>query len=370
MKIRDFQIERYFAKYEFKAPYLLSTSDCETFTVKDILELGEGVDLGELRLGYTEPLGHPELREQIAELYHEVSPDQVFVTAGAEEAIFLFMHTVLNPGDHIIYMSPAYQSLYEIARSIGCEATPWNLREEDGWEPDLSELEAMIRPNTKAIVVNIPHNPTGYLMAREKFHEVINIARENQLYLFSDEVYRLLEYMEAQRLPAACDEYKKGVSLGVMSKSFGLAGLRIGWIATQDEELLEKMAALKDYTSICNSAPSEMIAIAALKSKSYLLERNLEIIMRNLDLLDEFFDKHTELFLWQKPLAGSIAFPRLVIDQHVEDFCVKLVESTGVLLLPGNYYGYSDKNFRIGFGRRNMPEGLALFDAYLDQHYR
>lgn len=369
MKIRDFQIERYFAKYEFKAPYLLSSSDCETFAVKEILDLGEGMDLGELRLGYTESLGHPDLRAQIAELYHEVTPDQVFVTAGAEEGIFLFMNVVLQPGDHIIYMSPAYQSLFEIARSIGCEATPWVLKEEDGWEPDLTELETMIRPNTKAIIINMPNNPTGYLMGREKFQEVINIARENQLYLFSDEVYRFLEFMEAQRLPAACDEYKKAVTLGVMSKSFGLAGLRIGWVVTQDEELLERMAAMKDYTSICNSAPSEAIAIAALKNKSYLLERNLEIIMRNVDLLDDFFDKHDAIMAWQKPLAGSIAFPRLLIDEPVEEFCVKLVESKGVLLLPGNFYG-SEKHFRIGFGRRNMPEALALFDEYLEQNYR
>lgn len=370
MKIRDFQLERYFAKYEFRAPYLLSSSDCETFTVQEILELGEGVDLGELRLGYTEPLGHPDLRAQIAELYQDMSPDQVMVTAGAEEAIFLFMNVVLSPGDHIIYMSPSYQSLYEIARSIGCEVTPWSLREEESWEPDLSELETLIRPNTKAIIVNLPHNPTGYLMSREKFQGLVNIARENQLYLFSDEVYRFLEFMEAQRLPAACDEYKKGVSIGVMSKAFGLAGLRIGWIVTQDEELLCKMAALKDYTSICNSAPSEVIATAALKSKSYLLERNLEIILRNLELLDTFFEKHKEIVSWHKPLAGSIAFPRILVNEHVEDFCVKLVESKGVLLAPGNYYGGSDKSFRVGFGRKNMPEALALFDEYLEENYR
>ena len=370
MKIRDFQLERFFAKYEFKAPYLLSSSDCETFSLGEILELEEGLKLEDLRLGYTEPLGHPGLREEIAALYQEVDPDQILVTSGAEEAIFIFMNVVLNPGDHVIYMSPAYQSLYEIAHSIGCEVTPWQLKEDDGWEPDIEELENAIRPNTKAIIINTPHNPTGYHMSLDKFEYVVNLARERKIYLFSDEVYRFLEYMEAQRLPAAADLYKRGVSLGVMSKAFGLAGLRIGWVAIKDKDLYQKMAAYKDYTSICNSAPSEAIAIAALRNKAHLLERNLEIIGRNLKLLDEFFTNYSDIMTWQKPLAGSIAFPRLLVNESAEEFCVKLVESTGVLLLPSNFYEVDDQHFRIGYGRKNMPEGLAILEEYLQKNYR
>lgn len=370
MKIRDFLLERYFAKYEFKAPYLLCNSDCETFSVQEILDLGEEIDLGNLRLGYTEPMGHPGLRDEIAKLYQNTDPDDIIVTAGAEEAIFIFMNVALEPGDHIICMWPAYQSLFEIAHSIGCEVSPWKLREEESWEPDLEELEALIRPTTKAIIINSPHNPTGYLMSKEKFTAVINICRERELYLFSDEVYRNLEYYEAQRLPAASDVYRKGVSLGVLSKAFGLAGLRIGWIAAQDQTLLQKFAAFKDYTSICNSAPSEFIATAALKSRAHLLERNLEIIMQNLVLLDEFFSQHEELLTWVRPFAGSIAFPRILIDEHVEDFCVKLVEERGVLLLPGNYYDAGDKHFRIGYGRKNFAEGLEIFDDYLKSKYK
>lgn len=370
MKIRDFQLERFFAKYEFKAPYLLCTSDCETFTVGEILELEEALKLEDLRLGYTEPLGHPMLREEIAALYQEITPEQVMVTSGAEEAIFLFMNAVLNPGDHVIYMWPAYQSLFEVARAIGCEVTPWQLKEEDGWEPDLEELENLIRPNTRAIIINTPHNPTGYLMALDKFEYVINLARERKIYLFSDEVYRFLEYTEAQRLPAAADLYRKGVSLGVMSKAFGLAGLRIGWLAIKDSGLFNKVAAFKDYTTICNSAPSEAIAIAALRNKAHLLERNLEIVGRNVKLLEEFFTEFSDIMTWQKPFAGAIAFPRLTIEESAEEFCVKLVESKGVLLLPGNYYGAGEKHFRIGFGRKNMPEGLAVLEEYLRQTYR
>lgn len=371
MKIRDFLLERYFSKYEFRAPYLLCSSDCESFTVNQILEMEDGpTDLQELWLGYTETLGHPELREQIVSLYQTATTDDIIVTSGAEEAIFIFMNVALKPGDHIIYMWPAYQSLHEIARSIGCEVTPWKLKEDEGWEPDLNELEAAIQPNTKAIIINTPHNPTGYLMAKDTLQQVVKLARKHDLYLFSDEVYRLLEYKESYRLPAAVDCYEKAVSLGVMSKSFGLAGLRIGWIVSKDQELLKKFASFKDYTSICNSAPSEYLAILALKNKELILERNLEIVMQNQKLLTDFFSKYSDLFYWQKRRAGVIAFPRLLIPEPVEEFCVRLVEEKGVLLLPGNYYDAGDNNFRIGYGRRNMPKALQIFDEYLHEKYR
>lgn len=371
MKINDFQLERFFAKYEFKAPYLLSSSDCESFSVNEILEMaGDDTDMGDLWLGYTESLGDPELRGEIVDLYQNISSDEVIVTAGAEEAIFVFMNVALEEDDHVICMFPAYQSLFEIANSIGCEVSHWELKEENGWEPDLNELRDAIRPNTRAIIINTPHNPTGYLFSQKKLEEVIEVARKNDLYLFSDEVYKFLEHDEKDRLPSVCDHYEKGISLGVMSKSFGLAGLRIGWIATQDEELYREFASFKDYTSICNSAPSEYLAIRALQNKDKLVKRNLGIIEENMELLDQFFEKYDDLFEWQKPKAGSIAFPRLTIDEPIEEFCIKLVEETGVLLLPGNYYFAGDKNFRIGFGRKNMPEALSILDDYLEKNYR
>ncbi len=371
MIIQDFQLERFFAKYEFKAPYLLCSSDCESFTVKQILELeDDAADLGELWLGYTETLGHPDLRVEIANLYKTITYDNVIVTAGAEEAIFIFMNIALKPGDHLIYMSPAYQSLFEIARSIDCELTPWILKEEDGWDADLEELKMAIQPNTRAIVLNNPHNPTGYLMSKEHLAQVVELAKAHDLYILSDEVYRYLEYKEAYRLPAICDLYEKGISLGVMSKAFGLAGLRIGWICTKDQDIFERFASYKDYTSICNSAPSEYLAIVALKNKERLLERNLEIIGNNLRLLDDFFVQYADLLSWHRPRAGSIAFPRLLVDEFIEDFCIRLVEEQGVLLAPGNYYGAGDKNFRIGFGRKNMPQALRLLEDYLQKYYR
>lgn len=371
MKIRPFKLERFFAKYEFKAPYLLSVSDCESFTVQEILSLEPGAAeaFGRHWLGYTESPGALELRQEITGLYTTIEPDQVLVHAGAEDAIFSFMNVALEPGDHLIAHFPCYQSLAEIASAIGCEVTLWEAREEDGWELDLNFLTNAIKPNTRAIVINSPHNPTGYLMSREKFKAIIEIAREHDLLLFSDEVYRFLEYRETDRLPAACDLYDKAVSLGVMSKTFGLPGLRIGWVATRNEELYRGMAAFKDYTSLCNSAPSEFLAMLALRHKEKLVERNKAIALENLALLNPFFQRYSAIFNWQPPKAGVIAFPSLRLKRDVEEFCLDLVEKKGVLLLPGNYYDFGNKNFRVGFGRKNMPLSLAKLDEYLQENF-
>jgi aspartate/methionine/tyrosine aminotransferase len=276
------------------------------------------------------------------------------------------MHAVLNTKDHVIVHWPCYQSLAEVARSIGCQVSLWKAREENGWALDLAELKRNIQPNTRAIIINTPHNPTGYLMASAVFQEVSCIARENGIILFSDEVYRESEYRSEDRLPAACDFGEHAVSLGVMSKTYGLPGLRIGWIATCNAEVYDGMAALKDYTTICNSAPSEFLAELALRHREVLVERSLEIITGNLKVLDQFFHRHAALFAWRRPQAGSIGFPRL-LGKDVEAFCEALVKSAGVLLLPGTLYEDDGNHFRIGFGRKNMPEAIARLERFLQQ---
>ncbi len=286
---------------------------------------------------------------------------------GAEEAIFNFMSACLKPGDHIIVHAPCYQSLAEVARSIGCAVSLWTTSDADGWELDTTWLENNIRANTRALVVNCPHNPTGYLMSREKQQAIITIARTHHLLLFSDEVYRFLEHDAHDRLPAACDLYENAVSLGVMSKTYGLAGLRIGWIATRNRDIYTQMAAFKDYLSICNSAPSEFLSIVALRHRDAIARRNLDIVHANLDLLDTFFAQHTDLFDWQRPKASSTAFLRLKGEGSAEAFCRDVVESQGVLLLPSTCFDYGDKHFRIGFGRKNLPEALEHFDHYLSK---
>ncbi len=366
MQIKPFKLERYFAKYEFNAKYLLASSDCESLSIEDLLALEDGAEaqFKEHWLGYTESQGSPALRKEISQIYESISPDQILVHTGAEEAIFTFIQAALEPGDHLIVHWPCYQSLYEIAASIGCQLSRWVSRSENNWELDVDELKGLIQPNTKAIVINTPHNPTGYLMSRESYQETWQIAQSHGIILFCDEVYRESEYDPADRIPAACDLGELGVSLGVMSKSYGLAGLRIGWIATQNTDLYQKISHLKDYTTICNSAPSEFLAALALRHREKLLARNLKIITGNLKLLDSFFARQESQFSWIRPRAGSIAFPRL-IGQDIEEFCDELVKIQGVMLLPGTVYDHPGNHFRIGFGRKNMPEALAKLEEYL-----
>ena len=366
MKINPFRLERYFAKYEFNVKYLLASSDCESLSIEDLLALEDGAELRfkEQRLGYTESQGSPTLREEISRIYESISPDQILIHAGAEEAVFTFMQAALDPGDHLIAHWPCYQSLYEIAASISCQISNWEARSENNWELDLDDLKGLVQPDTKAIVINTPHNPTGYLMSRETYQETWQIAQAQGILLFCDEVYRESEYDPADRLPAACDLGELGVSLGVMSKTYGLAGLRIGWIATEDPDLYQKISHLKDYTTICNSAPSEFLAELALRHREKLTARNLEIITWNLALLDGFFGRYEDQFSWIKPKAGPIAFPQL-IGRDVNEFCRQLVSDQGVMLLPGTVYDHPENHFRIGFGRQNMPEALVRLEEFI-----
>jgi aspartate/methionine/tyrosine aminotransferase len=366
MQLPAFKLERYFAKYEFNTPYLLSSSDCEAMTVAELLafEPSAAENFKQVWLGYTESLGSLPLREAITGLYQTIRPEQVLVHTGAEEAIFLFMHAFLNPNDHVIVHWPCYQSLTEVAGSIGCDVSPWRAREENSWALDIDELHRLIRPNTKLLVINTPHNPTGYLMSESDFRSLNGLARERNIFVFSDEVYRESEYDPAARLPAACDLNPDALSLGVTSKTYGLAGLRIGWIATRNPEILNRMAALKDYTTICNSAPSEYLATLALRHHEELVDRNLGIIGQNLGVLDGFFERHAPRFSWIRPRAGSMCFPHYV-GGDVESFCQQMVEDAGVLLLPGSLYGDTGNHFRLGLGRKNLPEGIYQVEEFL-----
>jgi aspartate/methionine/tyrosine aminotransferase len=368
MQLPPFTLERYFSQFEFSVELNLCASDCESMSIRELLAMEPGADerfLG-LHLGYTETQGSPALRQQVSNLYSHTDPQSILIHNGAEEGIFLFMAAMLERGDHVIVHCPCYQSLQEIARVIGCRLTPWNAREEDGWSLDPRELERHIRHDTRVIVINTPHNPTGYHMSQDVFSEVMRIADNHGIIVFSDEVYRGLEYQDSDHLPAACDTSEHAVSLGVMSKTYGLAGLRIGWIATRNRQVLSRIQGVKDYTTICSSAPGEFLAEVALRHGEALVRRSKDIITENLKLLRQFFGRHAERFEWRNPKAGPTAFPRL-IGGEAGNFCSTLARKSGVLLLPGSVYDDSGNHFRIGFGRKNMPEAVARLDAFLQR---
>jgi aspartate/methionine/tyrosine aminotransferase len=368
MRIADFELERFFARWEFAVRHLLCASDVEAWPMGDLLALADDETARlwrDLRLGYKESTGHPLLRREIAGLYETLTPDDVLVASGAEEGIFALVNVLLGPGDHAIVTWPGYQSLYEVARGCGADVTLHELREADGWAIDLDALHRQVTPRTRLIVINAPHNPTGMLPDRATFDAVVALAAEAGAHLLVDEVYRYLEFDDADRLPAGADAGSHVISLGVMSKSFAMAGLRIGWLATRDRDILARVAAFKDYTTICASAPSEILALIGLRARDRVLARSRSIVADNLAQLDELFERWPGVLSWVRPRGGSIGFPRLRPDLDADAFAAGLVEAEGVLLLPGSRFGHPGNHFRIGFGRTDLPEAVAGLERYL-----
>ena len=368
MNFPAFRLERFFAKHEFTAAYLLSASDSETWSLEELLHGASDESLAlwsGMRFSYTESQGHPLLRAEAARLYAEMKPEDILI-AVPEEAVFILMQALLGAGDHAVVVTPAYQSLYEVAAGTGCEVTRLMLRAEGArWHLDLDELQRSLNERTRLMVVNFPHNPTGYMPAPEEFAALVDLARSRGLYLFSDEMYRLLEHDPARRLPAVCEAYEKGVSLTGLSKSFGLPGLRVGWLATRDRALLERCMGLKDYTTICGSAPSEILAILALRSKEELLRRNRGILAHNLAAARSFFTQHDGLFRWMEPEGGPVAFPAWTGPGTAEEFGRRLLEEQGVLIAHGGLFEYPGEHFRVGMGRRNFPHALERLGTFL-----
>ncbi len=367
MKIAPFKLERYYTLHEFSSEYSLCNSDCEAMTIQELLalEVGAAERFQNQWLGYTESKGSPLLRNDIGSIYNIITPDDLLVCTGAQEPIFLFAQANLKADDHVIVQTPCYQSVQSVPESIGCTVSKWEVvYKDDRPSFDLSQLSDLITDKTKVIFLNTPHNPTGFHFSKEQQMEVITIARKNNIIIFCDEVYRELEHSPAYAIPAFADAYELGVSIGVLSKSYGLPGLRIGWVASKNKEILEKIAILKEYTTICNSAPSEFLAGVALRNRATILARNLHIVKQNLRLFDIFFEKYTELFSWWRPQAGPIAFVQMKFDTNDMLFAERTLREKKVLLLPGGIYEFPGY-FRIGFGRTGIPKALAKFEEFV-----
>ena len=368
MQLHDFQVERYFAKYEFSAKYLLSSSDCDGFSLKYVLDLAsdsEQEQWDSLKLGYTETRGSEPLRQAIQQHYQHVQLDEILVSSPGE-ANFIFMNVLLNAGDHVICMSPMYQSLYQVAKDLGCDLSFWQPTiAQNQWYYDPADLKKLLRPNTRLIVLNFPHNPTGFSPEFNDYQEIISIARQAGITVFSDEMYRFLEHSNRAALPAACDLYENAVSLWGTAKTFGLAGLRLGWLCSKNKVLLKKIESFKDYLSICNSATSEILATIALNNLDQFVAPNLAKIRSNLQLFEQFHQRNQDFFDFPKPQSGSTAFIQLKIKEPAMDFAEKLVQAKGIMLLPSETFEYGNAHVRIGFGRANMPEILEIFEPYL-----
>jgi aspartate/methionine/tyrosine aminotransferase len=369
MNIRSFALERFMSRYEFEARWSIASSDCESYRLAEVLAWADEECLRlwqDLRLGYTESLGLPLLRREIASLYTSMAADDILEVV-PEEGILLVMAALLKPGDHVIATYPAYQTLYGIAEEMGCEVTYWRPDEEQGWRFDPAFVSSQLRSSTRLIVVNFPHNPTGFVPSLGEFEELVSLARQADAHLFCDEMYRGLELDPGARLPSAAERYDKAVTLSGMSKAFSMPGLRVGWLVSRDHELRERLAALKDYTTICGAAPSEILALMGLRSRERIIDRNLETIGTNLGHLEKLCAARPDLLRFTAPRAGSVCFPRLLAPEGALSFCRRLVEEAGVLLLPSTVFDYGDGHVRFGLGRLDFEEGVAALSRWLDE---
>ena len=368
----DFRLETYLARWEFAARFYMTASDAESMSLAELLSLAAPDDreaFERLWLGYTPTFGGEALRHAVASTYSAVSAENVLAFAGGGEAIYVALHALLGPDDHAIVVTPTYQSLETITLSLSA-VTGVSLHADDGWKLDLNEVRDRIKPNTKLIAINFPNNPTGKLPSPAEFDELIKICRAHGIWLLSDEVYRLIERSPALRLPAAVDHYERGLSVSVVSKVYGLSGLRIGWVAAQDRDLLQRMERIKHYLSICNSGPGEALAVIALGAKERILDRNRTLINANLKCVGEFFTEFPDLFEWDTPDAGTVGYPRYKGADGVETFARRLVEEANVLLLPASIFQSDltplpEDRFRIGYARSYVPAGLDAMRDWL-----
>lgn len=372
-RLPEFRLETYFSRWEFAARYNLTASDAQTLTVAELLALGSDDDrqaFAELGLGYGETWGSDPLRAAVADTYEVCDPDDVLAFAGAEEAIYWLMQVLAGPGDHVIMTVPNYQSMETVARAGGAEVSGILLDESAGWSFDVDAVRAALRPNTRLVAVNFPNNPTGALPDHETWRSLVQLCDERGIRLVADEVYRGLELDPSTRLPQAADLLPTAVSVNVMSKSYGLPGLRIGWVACRDHTVLETLERHKHYTSICNAGPSEFLATVALRAGERVQARNRDIIATNRPVFDAFFAGHADRFEWAPPDGGCVAYPRYRGADGVEAFCRDLVEQAGVLLLPASIYA-SDlaaaptDRFRVGIGRRDPGPALQAIEQFL-----
>lgn len=370
MRLAPFALERWFARYEFAVRINLGASCAPVTSTTDLLA-SAGTAAREsylsLELDYIPNTGGAELRREIAGLYQGLETGDIQVTTGASEAIFLLMSSTFQPGENIIVQQPAYQSLSEVARAAGVEIRAWPLKAEPEYAIDLALLERLIDERSRAVVINNPHNPTGFVMSHLELAGVVELVDRHDLLLVSDEVYRGITHRPEDELPPAAGLTPRAVSIGDMTKPFGLGGLRIGWLACRNRKLLDRCGVMRDYTTMCSAGPAEFLAALALQHRESLLAQKRAVARANLAILGPFMEERQAFLSWQPPRGGFTVFPRYSFPMDSESLCRGLAEEKSVLLLPGSVFGW-ERHFRLGLGVEpgRFRWGLELFGEYLD----
>lgn len=358
MQLAPFLVEHWLNTHELTARYNLAETDAKPFTVQELLELA-GADVADLlstRISYNPTLGSDNLRTLIASYYPGAKPENVLVTTGAMEADFLLTNIMVDAGDTVIVESPAYQVLYSVAEARGANVKLWQLTVDNCFQPDLNQLEDLIDNKTKLVVLNVPHNPTGAVINETDLRTIVGWAEQKGFWVLCDEVYHDLALEPGTVPPYARTLSHRAISVGSMSKAYGLSGLRLGWFVGP-EELVEKAWGWKDYTSISNSPISDYLARLALANKPAVIARNVAIARTNWQEFLDWLAHWQDLIDYIPPAAGVLAFPWLKRqDISGTDFCQGAFDQQGVLLVPGEAFGRPG-HFRIGFG--GDPETFA-----------
>jgi len=357
MKIETFALERWMTTWETQVEYDIAESGILPMTVNDLLDLlpederaATQARLLDTRLGYSEAPGSIELRSLIAATYHDTGPDEVLVTTGAIEANFLAFNTLLDPGDHVVAVHPAYQQLYSVPRAIGCDVSLWELRPENNFRYDLSELEALLRPNTKLIVVNTPHNPTGAMLSADDLARVHELAAERGGWVLCDEAYRWLDVPGGDAFaPPVRNLGGQAISVGTFSKPFGLPGLRIGWLAAP-AEIVARCWWMRDYITLSPGKLNDALAVLAFQHRDQITERTHRIVEANLVTAKQWFADNADVVAWTPPRGGLLALMRYDLDIPSTDLADRLAGEYSVMLAPGAAFGY-EHHLRIGIGQ-------------------
>ncbi|MGB7450454.1 MAG: pyridoxal phosphate-dependent aminotransferase [Ornithinimicrobium sp.] len=373
-----FELEAFFSRWGGAAKHSFTASEAQTMTIGELLEVaGMPLEaLAEIDLGYRAAVGSPDLRREIARTYDDLGEDELVCFAGAQEGLFWTLADVLRDGGHAVVTVPNYQSLESVPLATPAEVSGLPLWRGTGsdlrWELDLDRLQSLLRADTKVVAVNFPNNPTGYLPDEATFRALVRMCDERGIRLVSDEVYRGVEIDPATTLPQAADLSPLAISINVMSKSFGLPGVRVGWVASRDAELLGRLERCKHYTSICNPGPSEFLATLALRHAGPIHARVRDLIRSNLALAVDFFADFPELFEFAPPLGGSVCFPRYLGSEGVESFVQRALEEASVLMLPASVYrsglaATPDDRFRVGLGLAGVPDAIGALHAHLSR---
>lgn len=372
--VRELELATYLSRLHGATIHHLSPSECETMRLGDLLSLADDESRERwdaLTLGYTDPAGAAWLREDIARAYPTLAADQVVSFAGAQEALYAAVHALVSPGDHAIVVLPGYQSMESLLLGC-CDVSGVALDAAAGWSLDLEQVAALVRSNTRVLVISFPNNPTGKHLDAASYTALIALCERHGIWLLSDEVYRLTERNPARRLLQAAEAYERGISLGAMSKAYGLPGLRLGWVACRNATFVARLATMRQYLSTCNAGPVEVLASIALRAAPTILARNRAITDANLVLLLSFLCRHYSLFECDPPEGGMVCYPRYKGDDGVEYFVARAAAQASVLLLPSSVFRSdllplpSDR-LRIGFGRTSFAAGLEVLDAFVSR---